>query len=268
MGSSDNATAGPNTERYHVPNLERALRVLEHLAGRPEPQGVTDVANALSIPRNSAFRILSTLWAHGYLWRDEDTCKYGLSHKLLALGYASAGQTNLVQIARDVMQDLRDLTQETVLLGMLAGNEGVVLEQVASPQHIKFLVDPGHRFPLHTAAPGKAILAELPEPEQERTLAALTFQRFTERTITSADAMREELDRVRRRGYAVDHGEEIEGLHCVAAAIRDHTGYPRAAIWVTSPAFRLKPEQFDAVGRQVRQHADRISRRLGCDALA
>jgi DNA-binding IclR family transcriptional regulator len=247
---------------YHVPNLERALVILEFLAGNPG-EGVSGIAEALRLPKNSVFRICMSLLRHGWLLRDDATKAFHLSRKLLALGYAATNKHTVVENAIDVMRELRDLTKETVLLGTLIHTEGVVLEQVFGLHPFKFMVDAGTRFSLHTSAPGKALLAYLPEGEREDVLRSLRLTRYTERTITTLPALRKELEAVRACGYALDHAEEIEGCHCVGAAILDHHNNPVASIWMTGPGSRVPPASFPVIGKLVKEHADRISGRLG-----
>jgi len=224
---------------------------------------VTAVADRLSIPKNSAFRILCTLHQRGYVERDEAGKLYCLSRKLLALGYAAVDERNLIERSVDVLRDLRDQTDETVLIAVRAGTEGVVLDQVLGHHAVKIAVEIGYRFPLHTGAPGKALVAALPDAEQKQVINQLTYTRFNERTITSKVRIRREMARVREQGYATDEAEEIEGVNCVGAAVRNHHGYPVAGIWVTGPAYRLAAEQFPAIGEKVLAGGEHISERFG-----
>ncbi len=251
--------------KYSVPNLERALEIMEYLAGHPDGLGNSQIADALGFPRNSVFRITATLCERGYLRREESNKTYTLTPKLLAVGHTALNDANLIERSLDVMRELRDAVGETVLIGSLAGHQGVVLDQVAGRGPVKVLVEVGHLFPLHTSAPGKAMLAQLPEAECERILERMKLARFTANTITSKAAFRKELARVRRTGYAADLGEEMEGLHCVGAPILDFRGHPIAAIWTTGPKPRLPKSGIAGVGKVVIAHAQRISARYGAD---
>ncbi len=253
---------GNGDSDYHVPNLERALVVMEYLAGNPG-SGVSRIAEALRLPKNSVFRISMSLLRHGYVLRDDATKGFFLSRKLLALGYAATNKHTVVENSIGVMRELRDLTKETVLLGTLLSTEGVVLEQVFGLHPFKFMVDAGTRFSLHTSAPGKALLAFLPEGERDKVLKGLKLVRYTDRTITTLPALLRELDEVRELGYGVDRAEEIEGCHCVGAPVLDAHGYPAASIWMTGPSNRVPLASFPSVGRLVKEHAARISGRLG-----
>lgn len=260
-------TGTQKLKRYTVPILERALIILEALAKAPRGMGISELSRELGIPKNSVFRILTTLYSSGYLQRDEEGRIYSLSRKILALGYEALDELSLVDKSLDVMRELRDETGETVLLGTLSGDHGVVLELVPSSQPIKFLVDVGARFPLHTAAPAKAMLAFLPKTDLETHLQRIIFRKFTPSTITSAASFRRLLDDVRASGVAFDREEEMESLHCVAAPIFDHRGHPVAALWITGPSYRFRKEDFARLGRKVRRAAERISARFGHNLL-
>lgn len=253
----------PTESESQVPALDRALSILELLAKHPEGMRMREIAEQLDLPANSVFRITATLEDRGYLLREGEDMRYQLSRKLLSLGYAAIGEDKLIEHSLDVMQLLRDETQETVLVGVRADTQGVVLEQVAATQPVKFLVDPGTHFPLHTSAPGKVFVAFLPPTERESVLKRLKFTRYNERTLDSRAKFEAEIAEVRARGYGLDRAEQIEGLHCVGAPIFNHRGYPIAAIWVTGPSFRFAASDLPRIGTRVVAAANRISQRFG-----
>lgn len=250
-----------------VPALDRALSILELLARHPDGMRMREIAEQLELPANSVFRITATLEERGYLLREGEDMRYRLSRKLLSLGYAAIGEDKLIEHSLDVMQQLRDESQETVLVGVRADTQGIVLEQVAAVQPVKFLVDPGTHFPLHTSAPGKVFVAFLPEVEREGVLRRMKFTRFNERTLDTRTKFEAELESVRELGYGLDRAEQIEGLHCVAATIFNHRGYPIAAIWVTGPSFRFPASDLPRIGIKVVAAARRISQRFGYQLL-
>jgi len=250
--------------RYHVPNLERALRILELLSEHHQGLTTTQITEKLNLPRNSVFRITATLLDNGYLIRDEETRVFQLSHKLLVMGYAGLSEQTLVEKSIGVMRQLRDRFKETVPLGILDGNEGLVIEVVQGTHSFRFVLEPGRRLHLHTSAPGKAMVAFLPADEQEQLIERIEFTRYNERTITDKNEYRSVLAQIRHNGYAVDQAEETEGMHCVGAPIFNRHNYPIAAIWITGPSSRIHVEEFAAIGRVIRNHADRISKSLGC----
>ena len=208
-----------------------------------------------------------TLLEFGYLVRDPENKALRLSRKLLALGNRALGEDNLIAMSLDVLKRLRDAVRETVLMGTIVEDELVVLAQELGSHPFKFSVDLGARLPLHSAAPGKAILAALPESEREEMVRRLKFTRFNERTITSAGDFHRELVTVTANGFAIDQGEQLHAIHCVAAPVLNRHGYPVAAIWTTGPADRIRTEDFPRVGELARAHAATISARLGFGLL-
>lgn len=258
-------TPGSSLERYRVPILDRTLDVLELLAKEPGGMTLPAMTEALKMPKNSVFRIATTLMLRGYLERDETARIYRASRRLLSLGHSAVGGRALTQTAWPVLRALRDETGETALLGTLAGAQGVVLEQAPSSQPVKVVVEVGHAFPLHTAAPAKAMLAHLEEAALERLLAQMTFEKRTRHTVTSKRRYLEELTAARRDGYALDRGEESETFTCAAAPVFDFHGVPVAALWISGPVDRMPVERLGEFGQTVRRHAEELSRKLGWD---
>lgn len=252
--------------RYKVPNLERGLKILELLLDHPDGMQQSEIASSLGCAKTSVYRISLTLAEYGYVVRDEETKAIRLSRKLAAMGSRVLAEEDLLGIAREAMGTLRDEVQETVLIGALVETDLVVLGQVLGSHPFKFSVDLGTRLPLHASAPGKAILAWLPAAERERRLRGISFVRFNERTISDVQTYTRELQQARAVGYAVDQGEQLSGIHCVAAPILDRHGYPAASIWTTGPTDRLKRSEFSAVGLLVMECAQGISARLGYHA--
>jgi len=252
--------------RYKVPNLERALVIMEHLLDCPEGQTVTELTDALGLSKNSVFRITMTLLGHGYIIRDEQK-RFSLSKKLLLMGCRSMGEKGFIEQSLDVMRLCRDEIMESVLIGTLIGNEGVVIEQVLGLHPFKFSIDSGHRMPLHCSAPCKAMLAYLPASERHQLLKGYRFKRFNENTINIRKDFDKELALVKAAGFAIDRAEQVHGAHCIAAPVFNQYSYPIAAIWSTGPSDRLPKNKFPTIGKIIRRHADTISRRMGFGAL-
>jgi DNA-binding IclR family transcriptional regulator len=249
--------------RYHVTNLERALRVFELLAENPQGLTSSDISKQLAVSRNSVFRIASTLVDHGFLTREDDRRTFHLSLKLLSIGIKSRSAPSVVEQALPIMHQLQSKYRETIPLGVLSGEQGVVLEEVEGTHHFRYVLDAGKLFYLHTSAPGKAMMAYLPKDEQTELVNKLEYKVFNERTIDSPKRLKAELVEVREKGYAVDRAEEIEGMHCVGAPIFNRKGRPVAAIWITGPSTRIHEKNFDKIGTDVRNHTDIISQKLG-----
>jgi DNA-binding IclR family transcriptional regulator len=257
------AKATGNGSKYHVPNLDRALSILELLSRHPAGLIKGALARELGISPNTVYRITTTLLDRGYLESCPRTRRLRLSNKMMDLRLAGVVDRSIVDASWDVMCELRDVTTETVHLEALLDGEGVVLEEAEGLHSLRFTVDLGTRFELHAAAPGKVFLAFMGEQERARLLGKLKLTRYNQRTITSRAKLAKELDLVRKRGYALDRAEVVDGIHCVSAPIFGADGSVAAAITVTGPVSRLPEKVFARTGRQVVEHARRISKRLG-----
>ncbi len=248
---------------YNVPNLERALSIMELLSTNPKGLTLGEIMKTLSIAKSSAFRITSTLIFKNYLQKNETTKKITLTRKMLTLGISSMNEQSIVENSIDVMRALRDELKESVMLGIILGSKGTILEQVPSTYPVKLFVEPGTQFSLHSSVGGKCILAFLPEDQRTKILKDKKLTKFTENTIVSKKEFNIGLQEVQKKGYAVDNSEDIQGVNCVGAPIFNEYGYPIAALWITGPSGRLPHKHFDKNGKVVARYAMEISAKLG-----
>ena len=245
-----------NQQMYTVPALERGMRILELLSEHPEGLHMSEM-ESLKLPVASLYRMLVTLVSLGYVVHEANE-RYRLGRKLLSLGYRSVDDSSLVEKALGPMRELRNRTGETVMLGVLYGAEGAVIESVKSIRPVCVSVRIGHHYPLHTAAPAKAMLAFLPESERISILQKIPYTRFTDATIRSAEELARELAEIRQSGIAYDRGEELRELRCVGSPVLNAAGYPAAAVWIGGPESRLDRNTLKKYGILVRETAERI----------
>jgi len=248
---------------YSVPNLERALAIIELLQVCPKGLSLTELQTRLGFPKSSIFRITQTLVDCKYLTKSDQPSLFALSKKFLHIGLSTLSEPSIIEKCLPLMRLLRDDLKETILVGALVEGKGVLLEQVLGTHPFTFMLKVGQRFNLHPSAPGKAILAFLPKSEREIIINNLSFEKFNDRTFTNKNDFKVELEKVRSCGYGIDFAEELEGVHCVGAPIFNQYGYPISAIWVTAPSARLPFEKFDEVGITIREICLNISRQFG-----
>ncbi len=247
--------------RYMIPNLWRALDILEFLAREPEGKTISEVVEAINIPTNSVFRILRTLTARGYVLQQHK--RYEVSSRLFALGAQAIAEETLFEKTYPVMRELRDTQKETVLLGKISEGTGVILEQIPGLFPVKVVVEVGLRFPLHSSAPGKAILAFLPIEEQKALLKDYEYIVKTPTTIRNEKQMMDELRKIREAGISYDREESDAGVRCVCCPVLNSHGYPLVAIWITGPSSRMSPETCDSIGFYLKEAAMGVSQSLG-----
>lgn len=252
----------PEESPGSVPALDRTLDILETLSDRPKGLTLSDLSSHLGIPKNAVFRITQTLMARGYLSRDAETMAFRLTGQWLKLATPRLGGMSLAALARPAMTALRDATEETVQLGVPCGTEGTIIEQVEGTQPLRIVVDLGLRFHLYNNAPGKLLLAHLPEKHRDKLISQIDFVPCTPRTITDPAELRAECKKIMVRGYSIDHAEANEGIHCVAAPIMNELDEVIAAIWVSGPATRLPKSRFREMGEQVKAAAAQASQQI------
>jgi len=240
-------------------SLQRGLAVLEMLTARPDGATLREISNYLDLPGASALRLTRTLVELGYLSREESTKRFFLTNRFLLLGQPRMPARGFSEVAMPAMRKIRQATGETTQLCCLIGTEMVIIEQLLSVHPFKYSADLGARCPCYSCAPGKAILAFLPDDEREQTVNRIQFKRFTPNTIATRRAFWQELDWVRQKGFALDRAEGLAGIHCVAAPIVDRQGAAVGAITIAGPASRIPEDEFEVIGQIVREGARHAS---------
>ncbi|MEQ8837173.1 MAG: IclR family transcriptional regulator, partial [Lacipirellulaceae bacterium] len=227
------------TQKSQATSLHRGLSVLEFLATAQPSATIAELSERLGYPTASLYRIASVLTEMDYLGRDPTTKRYHLTNKMLRFGQPQSQQRGLVEAAAPALRGLWKSTGETSQICCLADTDTVVLEQLISVHPFKYSTNIGARTPSYSCAPGKAMIAWLPDELQESLITRLKYKRFTSTTITSRKHFREDIKAIRRRGYAIDDGEGLEGIRCVAAPILDGNACTAGAITIAAPASRL-----------------------------
>lgn len=245
-----------------TPALDRAIGLLEFISTHPEGVTSSEIRAALGFSANLVFRLTKALLAHGYIERIAPIGNYALSRKMLTLSQPRREERSLVQLAWEPLRWLRDVTGESSHIGVRSGFECIVLDRVIGPNPFKCYVEAGARGPLHVGAPGKVMLAWLPEPELAGILSVMPLPRLTPRSITSREKLATHLHKVRQQGYALDLGEGIEGHHCIGAPVFDLENRPLASVWITAPAPRIQKSDQTRLAPHVMEAARRITAEL------
>lgn len=236
------ATSPVQDSGFSTPSLDRALAVLRCLGAASGGLTLSEIAEQLGLSVNFVYRVTQSLAVHGYVVRDAEK-RFSIGAQLLSLCQPVVDDVPLAEAALPAMRWLSEQTGEAAHLGIISGHEGIVLERVIGRAMIKFYVERGTRFPLHTSGPGKVMLAFMPEAERDEVIAGMKFERFQPWTISNRKDFLKCLDDVRKKGWAVDAGEHLEGHHCLGAPILDTEGSAIASLWITGPSQRLPEER-------------------------
>jgi len=231
----------PAKPRSFITSLARGLQVLEALARSSKPLNLTQLSEKVGFHKVTTSRFCYTLTELGYVERIHKK-RYRLTPKALGLGYAVVCNLDLRQVGEPHLRELSASLGETVNMAVLDQTEILYVARFKTEQIMPTELHIGSRLPLHCTSMGKAILAHLPEEELSELLDRITFSQLTHRTITTREALLEELEKVRKQGYAVNDEELSVGLRSIAAPIMQDNR-PVAAINIAVPTARYNVEQ-------------------------
>lgn len=248
-----------------VQSVERTLDVLEALAAADDDLSLSQLREQLDLPLGTLHRLLAGLIERGYAAQDRSTRLYGPGPRLLEVAALASRHRrfNLVRIARPLLRELTEATEETSNLLVLQGLDGVYRDQAASPRMVRMFTEVGQRVPLYCTGGGKAILSGFSDAQLEAYLATTRLESFTQKTISDPAALHAELTQARRQGFAIDDEEREAGVCCVAAPIFDHSGQCLAALSLSGPTTRMNRARAEELGPLVQAAAARCSAALG-----
>ena len=261
MAGSHSDTAAL-TRRYRVQVLDRSFDILDALAGAPHDLGAAELVASLHLHKSTIHRLLAALERRKIVRRNPEG-KYCLGLKMLEMGGRAFQQLDIGVEATPFLRRLVDQSGESAHISVLGDNEMVSIAHVPGRWSLRVPATVGRRSPTYCTGVGKALLAFLPEAELDALLSRTRLRRLTRRTITTAAALKAELTRVRRRGYAFDDEEREVGLRCIGAPVRDYTGWVTAAVSIAGPSFRIQRERLPELSRLVISVADELSSKLG-----
>jgi IclR family KDG regulon transcriptional repressor len=254
--------AKPDPGSASVGVISKVLRILEALQGSSAGLGLKAICDRTGIHKSTAHRFLKHLERERYLIRTEAGA-YLIGPRLSQLSARGNQEATLQAVARPILWELWKSTQETVNLAVLDQRTVLYVDVIESPHEFRLSSRVGTRRSAHVTALGKALVAFLPRESQETILDSITFQAATQRTIGNLVQFRQELEKVRRQGYAVDDEEAVQGARCVSAPILNSAGEPIAAVSVSGPVTRVSPNLVNALAGAVTSAAGAISAAMG-----
>jgi IclR family KDG regulon transcriptional repressor len=246
------------------PAILTGLSILEYMAATPE-LGVTELARKLNAGKSSVHRILNTLAHKDYIEKNPATGRYRLTYRLFLVASTAADRFGLKEVAAPMMERLAMATGETVNLGILEEDRVVNLHKVSGPQPIRLHIHAPGGVKAHATGLGKVLLAGLEPKELDNRLGTSRLARLTPNTHATRRSLHAELERVRRRGYAIDNEECSAGIRAVAVPIRDSRGTIVAALSIAGPTHRLTEKRIADLAPNLLATGEEISRRLGYD---
>jgi DNA-binding IclR family transcriptional regulator len=260
---TDSSSAEENG-KHTVQSVERTLDILEALAEAGRPVTLSDLSHRVGLHVSTVHRLLATLIERNYARQDANSGRYCIGPRLLELSSDLPDQYDVRGEAHPILEKLSAQVGETANLSVRSGDNLVYIDQVQSERLVRMFTRVGSSAPLYCTGAGKLFLAFGPEEDFEREfnryLLENRLEPRTRHTLVRPQALREELRRIKERGYSFDNEEMEEGVICVAAPIFDRNSQIAAAISVSGPGSR--GHILEAV-EPVREAAADVSAKLG-----
>ncbi|MFL9921624.1 IclR family transcriptional regulator [Paraburkholderia fungorum] len=241
-----------------VKSADRTLDLFELLARWGREMTHSDIAEALDIPKSSLTKLLKNLSVRDYIRFVPETKGYRLGDAILKLAQQSHQLRNLIACAEPVLRDITQQTQESCALNQLKGDQVEVVATVTSQQRLNSHLRLGDLAPLYAVSGGKVILAFLPDVMRDEYLRSVNFERFTDKTIATKDALLLELTDVKTRGIANSFEEYTPGIVGVGVPILSATGFPLGSLNLAVPAVRYNEALAAKAVSVLRTAADRV----------
>lgn len=246
---------------YTVDAVSKAIELL-FLVAEEGGNGVTELAKRSGNTKARAYRLLTTLEECGLVRRQLPMATYSLGYRTLILGTAAQSQLSLINVARNILEDIGKECNESVLVRIRDGVETVCVAWWDAPHAIRVHSQLGDRRPLFAGASGKLLLAYAPEEIQSAILGG-KLEKFTANTIIKQGSLKKELKSILADGFSVSFSEKTADMVAVAAPVRDASGAVVASLAMTAPASRVPKESLGKYVKIITHAAAQFSGLLG-----
>ncbi|GMA55642.1 IclR family transcriptional regulator [Alicyclobacillus sacchari] len=243
-------------------SLKNALHALKCFTTDEPELGITQIAEKLGLSKSTVHRVMTTLAEEGFARRDESTHRYRLGLSVLSLGGIIMSNLEICREGQHLLEEFVNRFDETVHLAVLEDYATVYVSKLECKHPVQIATHLGRKNPLHCTSSGKVILAY-----QDSAMIEEVIQRglspMTPNTITNPDQLRQVLAQIRNDGYAFSRSELREGVHSVAAPVRDYTRQVIGAVTAVGPAARFTDEKMKSLAKTLISISKEISSRLG-----
>ncbi|MEW6671685.1 MAG: IclR family transcriptional regulator [Thermodesulfobacteriota bacterium] len=249
-------------DRNAIQSLARGLNILELCAKSPRPLTLTEIANRAQLTKTTAQRFLNTLCALGYLRREENK-SYVLAARVLSLAYSFMHTSSLVTMAKPFLDELSAQLDKTVNLAVLEDVHTLILYRKEVRKFMKYDLGPGSKLPCYAGSLGKAMLAGLNDKALKARLNKIEFYPITPKTVSSKQALWNEIREIRKRGYSICDQELSLDMYSIGVPLLDRQGQVVAAINASMEfSFKDNPKLEALIG-QLLEKGKMISYNLG-----
>jgi len=240
----------------------RSLAVMEFVANSERSVSLTEIMQAVHLPKPTVFRILNTLEEAGILLREPDAKRYVPGERLVALAGNVLLNSPWRSARRAILEELVETLGETCNLTVPNGHYVMYLERVEASWPLRINFHAGSKVPLYASASGKLFLAHTSKRVRDRLLTSAPLIALTRNTLTSLSALEAEFTSIRRLGYAVDNEEYLAGICCIAVPVMNDVEKVVAAVSVHGPTTRMNPADVGDLLPALRDAAEQIGQTL------
>ena len=236
----------------------KALEILDQIAAFERPVRFTEILDISSHPKATLYRFVQNLTQLGMLTYDQERQTYAPGLRLVRLAHAAWRQSSLAPIARPHIDRLSHQLGETIHLAQLDRGQVLYVDKRNARRPVEMFSQAGKIGPGYCTGVGKAMIAFLPEKEQQDAIDRQAFFAHTPKTITSAEEFRAALATIRAEGIAFDREEHERGINCIAAPIRAN-GRVLGAISITTSDQHKSLEELETYREHVLNTANDIA---------
>lgn len=229
-------SAGPDV-------VGKALALLSRLGDYPDGAPAAELARKVGFPLSTAHRLLGALVREGFATFDAGTKRYMLGLHLFSLAQQALLSRGFTGMARSVLEEVSSVTREATLLAVRDGERQLYVYSIEGPQQVRVVGEAGRHGPLHCTSQGKVLVAFAEPSAREYLVENLPLTPAGPKAITTRARFREEIERVRERGYALVDEEHEAGIRAISVPVFGHEQVAAAALSTAAPAFRMSLEE-------------------------
>ena len=199
--------------------LLRPLAIFELFASQQRPLTLSEISDGIRVPVSSCFNLVRALEAQGFLYGAGKRRQLYPTRKIYEVASAVAAGEPWADRFGPRLERLRNLTQETAILGTRHRDQVIYLTVLDGPQNIRYTARVGDLKPLHSSSTGKALLIALDPDKREEMLSKLVLEAKTPKTMTSLAVLRRDLVKSAERGFAITRGENVVDVMAIAKPV-------------------------------------------------
>ncbi|MFK7963082.1 MAG: IclR family transcriptional regulator [Burkholderiaceae bacterium] len=233
------ALAGADRTPPNGSAVMRAIEILEVVIRHGESPQLAEICRAVGLPKATVYRILGTLEHAGFVAKEPGAKRYQCGHRLHEMSLQVLRQSPARSARHAILEELVEQIGETCNLTVPDQHAVTYLDRVESSWPLRVSLKVGSTVPLYASASGKLFLSGMSRRSRDRYLKSTPFINYTPNTLTDPTALNQELEQTRRRGYAHDNEEYLQGISCLAVPVRNPAGEMIAAVAAHGPVSRL-----------------------------